>query len=222
MFTDLVLGLSRLNRVLVVAAHADDETLGSGGLLARLSDLGIEVHVVILSDGLVTVRGESQDNRPACLSACRVLGAQDPIFLGLPDQRFEEIAIADIVNQIVQLGLDFDMVITHSSSCLNNDHRICCDVAKIVGRPKSKPIGILQMEIPNSAQWNGALFCPNFYVDIESTIHRKLEALAFYSNEILDYPHPYSFEGVERQAKYRGMEAGLNLCEAYHIQRVIT
>ena len=39
-------------KILVIAAHADDEVLGCGGTIARHSDMGDEVHIVILADGV--------------------------------------------------------------------------------------------------------------------------------------------------------------------------
>ena len=38
--------------VLAVVAHADDETIGPGGTLARHAAAGAQVHVLVLTDGL--------------------------------------------------------------------------------------------------------------------------------------------------------------------------
>jgi len=48
---DLPALLQRYARVLVVAAHPDDETLGVGGLLADLADAGAAVGVLVATDG---------------------------------------------------------------------------------------------------------------------------------------------------------------------------
>ena len=36
-------------RLLVIAPHADDETIGAGGLMARAKDVGAEVYVQVLT-----------------------------------------------------------------------------------------------------------------------------------------------------------------------------
>ena len=38
-------------KILVIAAHPDDEVYGMGGTIAKLSEAGDEVHVLIVTDG---------------------------------------------------------------------------------------------------------------------------------------------------------------------------
>ena len=45
-----------MKRVLVVAPHQDDETLGCGGLIARKRYEGLPVHVVFITDGSATFK----------------------------------------------------------------------------------------------------------------------------------------------------------------------
>ncbi|MET0930627.1 MAG: PIG-L family deacetylase [Aeromicrobium sp.] len=71
---------------LVVAAHAGDEVVGCGGLLAKHHD---DVAVVILVD-------PDQRRREQLRTARRMLGAPAVTFLGLPDE-----SLADHVEQIV-------------------------------------------------------------------------------------------------------------------------
>lgn len=46
-----VIDVSTMARVIVVAAHPDDESLGAGGLLARCSAAGVPATVIVLTDG---------------------------------------------------------------------------------------------------------------------------------------------------------------------------
>ena len=64
---------SNMKRVLVVAAHPDDEILGCGGTIARLSEGGSLVHILIIAEGL-TSRAKNRDEG----SAPDVLAAFDP------------------------------------------------------------------------------------------------------------------------------------------------
>lgn len=93
------LDLADVERLLVVAAHPDDESLGAGGLLARASERGISVRVVIASDG----EGSHPDSpthaperlteirRREALDAAALLGGSIEVEqLGLPDGGLQE------------------------------------------------------------------------------------------------------------------------------------
>jgi N-acetylglucosamine malate deacetylase 1 len=84
-------GLPAVRRVLVVAPHPDDETIGCGGTIARLADRGAAVTVVVVTDGTATVGTPhppdetARRRRAETATACAILGAPPPRFLGLPD-----------------------------------------------------------------------------------------------------------------------------------------
>ena len=207
-------------QAMVLVAHADDETLGAGGLIQKLLKTGWEVAVVILSDGRLTVRGVIEDNRPDALLACAKLGLpSEPIFLDHPDQKFDTIPMADLAGDVVALGMEPDLIVSHVDTDLNRDHRLVCEVSKIVGRPKKKPVTILGCEIPSTSFWNGAPFPATFYVDITDEIECKIDTFACYHNEIQSYPHPWSREGLRLLAQYHGMQSGSSYAEAYHVIR---
>ena len=77
----------------VIAPHPDDETLGLGATMATLCDAGVDVQVVSVSDGGAAypgltdaARAELEGVRRAELRrSLDVLGAGEPIALGLPD-----------------------------------------------------------------------------------------------------------------------------------------
>lgn len=207
-------------KITVLVAHADDETLGAGGLIPKVIQAGHDVSVVVASDGHIKARGEGIYNLSHFEKACAYLGVKELAYLGLEDQYFDKYPIADIANKAFRVVNEPDMIISHVDSDLNNDHRIMCDVAKIIGRPKTKPVSILGMEIGNTSAWNGKGFQPNFYVDITDTFEMKIKAFSFYENELRAFPYPYSLEGIETLAKFRGMEAGCQYAEALQIIRM--
>lgn len=204
---------------LILVAHADDETLGAGGLIQKIVKRKGTVNVVILSDGIVRARGIEQDNRADAIRACRHLGACGPHFLDFPDQRFDTIAMADLSKSVEQLNLQPDLIVTHTDTDLNRDHRLTAEVAKIVGRPKPRPVAILGCEIPNASFWNGIVFRANYYVDISDEIDTKVQAFSEYRNECQTYPHPFSAGTIRLLAQYHGMQSGLPMAEAFEVIR---
>lgn len=209
----------RGRRALVLVAHADDETLGVGGTLQKLVKTGWSVSVAIVSDGIVRVRGVNQDNRPGAHAACRRLGIAPPAFLGFKDQKFDLEAVADLANAAAGLGVEPDLVISHVDSDLNADHRITGEVAKILARPKKKPVSLLACEIPSASFWAGQPFHADYYVDITDELETKIEAFACYEHELQEYPHPWSREGLRLLAQYHGMQSGFRFAEAFKVIR---
>ena len=206
-------------KAVVLVAHADDETLGAGGTIAKLVETGWGVEVVILSDGLLTVRGVQQDNRADAVAACQCLGVAGPRFMGFPDQKFDTVPMADLAGAVGALSLQPDLVITHVDTDLNMDHRLTCEVAKIVSRPKVKPCSLLGCEVPNTTFWNGQPFAANYYVDITDYLDTKIEAFVRYRNECQPFPHPWSKDGLRLLARYHGMQAGFAAAEAFFVIR---
>ncbi|MGH3869131.1 MAG: PIG-L deacetylase family protein [Pseudonocardiaceae bacterium] len=91
------------DRVLVVAAHPDDETLGAGGTIVRLAASGIEVHVLAVgccrhpsSDPVRRVREFDE--------ACAVLGARSTQLQPAPHPRSLEAIQAMDINSGAAIG----------------------------------------------------------------------------------------------------------------------
>ena len=204
---------------LVLVAHADDETLGCGGTIARLTGRDWRVRVVILSSGQVVVRSAQTDNRSHARKACQMLGAEPPVFLGFEDQKFDTLAVADLANAVSALQLRPELVITHAPTDLNLDHRIVCDIAKIIGRPTRAPVTLLACEVPATTFWNANAFAADLFVDIGDHLDTKIAAFACYVNEQHEAPHPWSPEGLRTLGRYHGIQAGLPAAEAFTVIR---
>lgn len=208
---------------LILAAHADDETLAFGGLIQKLKQKDWNVRVLIMSDGTFNVRGSTQSNKESCEKACELLKVDSLFFLGFTGQRFDLHAVADMANVAAYYahGLNFnpDLIVTHTGNDINNDHRIVLDVAKILARPKKKPISLLCGEVPNCSFWNASQFPANYYVDITDELATKVAAFKLYAQEVLPYPHPWSPEALTLLAQYHGMQCGYRYAEAYQLLR---
>jgi LmbE family N-acetylglucosaminyl deacetylase len=208
-----------VKEALVLVAHADDESLGAGGLIQKLTKMDWNVSVVILSNGILTVRGKIQNNSSDASKACNILGISAPTFLGYNDQKFDTYSIADMTNSVISLNLDPDLIITHVETDLNLDHRLVLDIAKIIGKPKKKPISILGCEIPSTSFWNSKQFPANYFVDITNELETKIKAFSQYKNELKSYPHPWSKKALRVLAEYHGIQSGYRFAEAYSVIR---
>ena len=217
--------MKKLNKnVLVIAAHPDDELLGSGGTLKKLINHGYKVITVIFAKG----RKEEEDHiKQAVLKANKHLGIEEIIFLEYPNLLLETFPLHVINKEIESLVAKYEpsMIFTHHYGDINMDHQILFQAVLTAARPLPgrNPMELLCFETVSSSEWsqhtNDKSFKPNYYVDITDTIDIKLESLQFYDVEMRPFPHPRSYKGVQHLAQVRGMTVGVDHAEAFEIIR---
>jgi LmbE family N-acetylglucosaminyl deacetylase len=226
-----------MKRILVVAAHPDDEVLGCGASMAKWADAGAEIHVAILGEGATSRHasreeasaGELETLRSDARSAAVILGVRNVTFHGLPDNRFDSLPLLDVVKEVEALvsGLAPETVLTHHGSDLNVDHRVAFAAVLTATRPKpGHPVKeVMAFEVASSTEWGfqaiEPVFRGNCFVDVTSTLARKVEALRAYTTEICDFPHPRSAEAVEAMARRWGSVVGCAAAEAFQLVRIM-
>lgn len=223
-------------KVLVVAAHPDDEILGCGGAMARHAEQGDDVHILIVAEGATSrqpnvsngdkIREEVLRLRAAAVEAAKIVGVNTPRLLGLPDNRLDTLALLDVIQPIENVieELSPSIVYTHDGGDLNVDHRVVYQAVVTACRPlPGQPVrAIYSFEVMSSTEWGGDpffRFSPNRFVDITRYLGRKIEALRCYDMEMRAFPHARSLKAVEALAVYRGASAGLEAAECFHTVR---
>ncbi|MGR3175995.1 MAG: PIG-L deacetylase family protein [Candidatus Scalindua sp.] len=226
-----------MGNILVVAAHPDDEVLGCGGTIPQLVKNGNDVYVCILGEGIAS-RYEARDRkvqreiellRDRGRKACEILGVKEVFFDNLPDNRFDTVALLDIIRIIEKIIAEIqpDTVYTHHHNDLNIDHSITSQATITATRPIGKmPVKeVYAYEILSSTEWSfgntKSSFSPNTFVGIEKTLDTKNNALLCYQSEIRDFPHPRSIEAVTTAAKRWGAICGYKAAEAFELIRAI-
>lgn len=225
-------------RVLVVAAHPDDEILGLGGTVARHGDEGDLVRTLILAEGATSrdavrdAEGRSDELHQLVVAAQRAaeaLGVEAPQMLGLPDNRMDSLTLLDVVKPIEQLVRSFQpqIVYTHHGGDLNVDHQVAHQAVLTACRPLpgSSVEAIYTFETVSSTEWasesTGDTFRPTRFVGITDQLERKLAALEAYSSEMAAFPHARSMESVRALAALRGASVGVDAAEAFMVVREV-
>ncbi|TLP38534.1 PIG-L deacetylase family protein [Arcobacter arenosus] len=222
-------------KILIVAAHPDDEVLGCFGTVSKLIKEGYEAYTLILGEGK-TSRDEKRlvENKKDEIKilnneiqkANDVIGIKKVFVETFPDNRFDSVDLLDIIKVIskVKEVVKPDIIFTHYEHDLNIDHQITYKAVITATRPMENECvkEIYSFEILSSTEWNYPLsFSPDTYYDISDTIDLKIEAMKEYTSELCEYPHPRSLEGIELNAKYQGMRIGKRYVEAFKSVRVI-
>ena len=216
-------------KTLIVSAHPDDEVLGVGGTIPLIKEKGGEVIVVIVTDGVSNQYPNDKKmfelRHNQLHSACNILGVNDVIHLDFPDMCLDtvsQISINKALEKIIE-DIQCDTVFVHHKYDVNLDHQILYKSIMVVARPKplSCISNILTYHVNSSTEWGARsptqMFCPNIFIDISSTLNKKLEAIKCYTHELETYPHPRSIEAIEARAKVLGSESGFNYAEGFNL-----
>ncbi len=216
-------------KILIIAAHPDDEVLGCFGTVARMIKEGYEAYTLILGEGKTSrdVKRDPKKKQNELLTlnheielANQAIGIKKVFVESFPDNRFDSVDLLDIIKVISKVKDEIrpDIIFTHYENDLNIDHQITYKAVITATRPMDDECvkEIYSFEILSSTEWNYPLsFSPDTYWDIEATLELKLEAMKRYRSEICEFPHPRSLKGIELNAQYHGMRIGRKAAESF-------
>lgn len=235
-------------RILVIAAHPDDEVLGMGGTIKKFVKEGHEVKVAIMATGIFARRSTKYKNstkyeltdetkltmekqlvnlRNDAKKAAKIIGVSEVLFLDFPDNEMDTISNLKVTKKIEAIINNFNpqRVYTHSQHDINIDHRILYNATITATRPtpKCKVEDVICFEVPSSTEWYfPSSFSPNIFVDISKELPSKIKALMAYKNEIRKFPHPRSTKAIEIIAKRWGTVCGFDAAEAFYLVRKLS
>jgi LmbE family N-acetylglucosaminyl deacetylase len=208
-------------RVLVVAAHPDDEVLGMGGTIARhAGEWGDDVRILCVTDGSSTqypgdAERRAQKEREA-RRAAEILGVTDYVHLDLPDMRLDTLAHVDVNRAVEEHVQDHAPEVVYCvQPDVNRDHRVLFDSVAVATRPvPGQPVRqVLTYAPTSSTEWTPAptnWFVPNWFA-----------AFAAYATETREWPHPRSERALRAHAAFFGASMGCDAAEPFVLVRGI-
>ena len=210
-------------KILVVAAHPDDEVIGAGGTIAAHAASGDDVFIVILTEGASVQFPNEPDKislkKEQARKVAKLLGAQKVFFGDFPDQKLDVTPILEVNRLLEGIARDIQaqIIYTHHFADLNCDHRVAYEAAAVATRPFSLPSFESLLCYAADTFSHAGFGTPHFnlYSDIETTLELKLKAMQIYETEVRAYPHPRSLEAMRILALRNGVMVGLGAAELF-------
>ncbi len=225
-----------MKKILVIAAHPDDEVLGAGGTIAKLAADGMECHLLIVTDGSSSQYRDSNNldeiiaaKKLETLNCANILSFKSIHYGGLPDMKLDAVPHVEI-NQVIEKVIDEvkpDTVFTHFWGDVNMDHQNVYKSTLVAVRPVMGQVvkELYCYRVPSSTEWTpnkeDTMFMPNYFVDIHQYAEQKYKAFACYATELREYPHPRSVQYLRETDKAAGLRVGLLAAEEFVMLRKI-
>ena len=208
-------------KILVIAPHPDDEVLGMGGTIKKLSKKN-KIILCVVSEGATAQYKDKKMikvRRDSCKKTAKILGISQTIFLDYPDMRLN-LSHLDINKKLEEIIEKYrpEIVYTAPKNDLNLDHQMVFNSTLVACRPKSGVKQILCYEIQGNTK---VPFVPNVFENIEKEFPYKIKGFKMYKSEIEEFPNPRSIAAIESQDIQRGIESGTKKAEAFELIRVV-
>ena len=213
-------------RVLVIAAHPDDELLGCGGTVALHTRAGDLVTAVIVCEGESLRYPQGVGQAEHTRRAAAALGVTDVRVLGFPDQKLDTFPLTDVIAPLQEIVREVRPRIVYGQfgGDANRDHDILFRALLVATRPVEPYIEtVYAFDTASSTEWGyPRSFVPDTWVEITDTLEQKIAAMACYESEVREYPHPRSLDALRHRARAWGNQSCLDAAEVFMtVRRVL-
>lgn len=199
--------------VLAIGAHPDDVEVGMGGTVARLTDAGARVLMVA-----VCVPSQYEVRLREAQRASEILGAEFHLAFAGRCCRVEDLKTYELVARLDALVAECRpaALFSHGAREVHRDHQLVFEAARAALRHGGTDAFCFQ---PCSCRPGQSPFEPRAFVDIGSTLERKLEAISAHHSQ---FTARGICPGFHRDvSRYYGRQAGVEYAEAMEIARLM-
>ncbi len=215
-----------MKKILAVAVHPDDETLGCGGALLKHKNNGDDIYWLIITsidveNGWEKDKVESRQKEIDSVS--KMYGFCVTHSLNFPTTRLDTIPMKDLISEISKIiqKVEPDIIYVPNRSDIHTDHQVAfkaiMSCTKVFRNSFIRKI--LMYECLSETEFSPSLqtdvFIPNVFVDITGFLEEKIKIMKMYRGEMGAFPFPRSEENIRALAMYRGATAGVEAAEAF-------
>lgn len=211
-----------MKRVVIIAVHPDDETLGCGGTILKHIKSGDEVSCIFITSGN-TAQSEIISN------VAKMYNFRNVICFNLPENQLRDISISDIISPLSSTFKEIEPQILYipNRSDIHTDHRAVFEAVMSCTKSFRYPSieKVLMCEVISETDFSPSLlecaFTPNYYVDISKYYQRKMEILSLFDAELLPYPQTRNLDTMTALNRYRGSQISCEYAESFMVLKII-
>lgn len=219
-----------MKRIIVIAPHSDDETIGAGGYLCKHRDNGDELFWVNVTNAKIEYGYSDEEverwNRITS-SVKTAYGFKKVYDLALEPSGLDRRDLSNLISNIYSIFCEVkpNVVLLPYHHDAHSDHRVVFDAVMACCKSFRTPSveKIMCTEIISETDYADSDygFVPNYFVDISEYIDEKIRILAIYNSEVKESPFPRNEEAIRGLAKYRGASCYAHYAEAYRVLKII-
>lgn len=219
-------------KILVIAVHPDDETLGCGGTLLKHKKEGHDVCWLIITNvtedyGYTADRVKSRNHEINLVA--KAYDFKKVYNLSMSPSGLNSENQGDLIKKMGNVINEFqpETIYLINRSDAHSDHRYTFEAVMACTKTFRYPFikKIMMYECISETEFAPALaekmFIPNYFVDISDFIEQKIDIMKIFASEIGEHPFPRSIQNIKALATFRGAMAGVHYAEAFQILKFI-
>ena len=215
-----------MNKVLIIAPHPDDETLGCGGTIIKHKSDGDKIYWLIVTNMLEEEgfdKDRVKERQVEIDNVSKEYGFEEIFKLDFPTTKLDMIPKAEIIKAIsnVVCKVNAELVYVPSKNDVHSDHKITFESVMSAVKTSRSPFvkKILMYETLSETEFAPALneftFTSNVFIDISEYFRKKLDIMKIYDSEIMSSNLPRSLSSIEALARFRGSRIGKKYAESF-------
>jgi len=213
-------------KVLIVAPHPDDETLGCGGTLLKHKKQGDEIYWMIVTNIDVENGWDEkkvQERQTEIDQVAQMYGFNKTFKLDYPTTKMDSVPNNELIDKISDIIKEVEPSIIYLPYCkdIHTDHQVIFNAALSCTKNFRYPFinRIVMYETLSETEFGPAIeecaFTPNMFVDISEHFEKKIDIFKLFASEVMEAPKPRSIQAIKGLAQYRGSRIGKEYAEAF-------
>ncbi|MFH1857817.1 MAG: PIG-L family deacetylase [Candidatus Omnitrophota bacterium] len=195
--------------ILAIGAHPDDIEYGCGGALAKLSGLGHQIHLLVMTKGEVGARGKTTLRAQEQMRSAKILRAKKVFWGGYKDTRISlEKGLIDRIEKTVK-RVNPTFIFVNYLDDTHQDHRV---VAQATNTATRYTKNVLFYEVPSTQNFN-----PTVFIDIQSVLNLKMACLEAHASQVTatKIKDLTILDSARSNAIFRGIQGRVKFAEAF-------